>query len=91
VNQSNTEHKQAVHNHLPAVSNPPRLLYPRKDSAYQIGVSIRAVDYLIARGELRVRRIGGRVLVPHAELVKFAARDHPTLLVSVVKAQKAVV
>jgi excisionase family DNA binding protein len=47
-----------------------------------LGVSVRAVDYLIARGELRTRRLGGRVLVPHADLVKFASRDHSSPIVS---------
>ncbi len=74
--------KQEVQNHPPAVSNSPRLLYPRKEAAYLLGVSVRAVDYLIARGELRTRRLGGRVLVPHADLVKFASRDHSSPIVS---------
>jgi excisionase family DNA binding protein len=74
--------KQERKSNLTAVSNhPPRLLYPRKEAAFQLGISVRAIDYLISRGELPVRRIGGRVLIAHQELEKFASRDHATHLV----------
>src|ERR1017187_3065716 len=39
---------------------PPRLLYSRKECAYQLSLSMRALDYLIAAGRLRTRKIGGR-------------------------------
>jgi excisionase family DNA binding protein len=54
----------------------PRLLYPRKDAAYQLGISVRQVDILIANKHLQVRRIGGRVLIPCSELKQFARADH---------------
>jgi len=54
----------------------PRLLYPRKDAAYQLGISIRSLDYRIAHQEIAVRRIGKRVLIPRGELVKFSQMNH---------------
>jgi hypothetical protein len=53
----------------------PRLLYSRAESAYLLSLSIRAIDYGIANGTIRVRRIGGRILVPHAELLRLARTD----------------
>lgn len=50
----------------------PRLLYSRTEAAYQWSISTRAVDYLIAEGKVRIRRIGGRILVPHSELLRIA-------------------
>jgi excisionase family DNA binding protein len=57
-------------------SSAPRLLYPRKEAAFQLGLSVRNLDYRILKGTIRARRVGSRVLVPHEELVKFASRDH---------------
>jgi hypothetical protein len=34
-----------------------RLLYPRKDAAFQLGISIRALDYLVANRQLETRPI----------------------------------
>ncbi len=53
-----------------------RLLHPREESAWMLGISVRALDYLIANKQLATRRIGGRVLIPHSELVRFARADH---------------
>lgn len=53
-----------------------RLLHPRKEAAWLVGLSIRSLDYLIANKQLLTRRIGGRILIPHGELVKFARADH---------------
>jgi excisionase family DNA binding protein len=50
----------------------PRLMYGRKEAARQISVSVRTLDYLIAAGQLRCKRLGGRVLLLHAELVRFS-------------------
>jgi hypothetical protein len=66
-----------------ALVAPPRLLYARKEVAYQlslsiravVSLSIRAVDYLIAAGRLKTRKIGGRILVAHDELIRFARAD----------------
>lgn len=50
----------------------PRLLYSRAESAYQLSLSVRAVDYLIAQGSIGTRKIGGRILIPHSELTRVA-------------------
>lgn len=61
---------------VPTTSTSTRLLYPRKEVAHQLGLSVRSVDYLISTGALVSRRIGSRVLVPHADLVRFASRNY---------------
>jgi hypothetical protein len=54
--------------HTPA----PRLLYTRKDAAYQLSISVRSLDYLIASKQLATRRIGSRIQIPHEELIRLA-------------------
>ena len=54
-----------------------RLLYDRKSAASMLSISVRALDYLIARQTVAVRRIGSRVLIPAAELLRVAGEDHP--------------
>jgi hypothetical protein len=53
-----------------------RLLHPRKEAAWIIGLSVRSLDYLIANKQLLTVKIGGRVLIPHGELVRFAKGNH---------------
>jgi hypothetical protein len=53
-----------------------RLLHPRKEAAWLLGISIRSLDYLIANKQLATRKIGGRVLIPHSKLVRFSKADH---------------
>jgi excisionase family DNA binding protein len=55
----------------------PRLLYTRKEAAYQLSISVRSLDYLITSKEIGTRRIGQRVLIPHSELVRYAKGNHP--------------
>ena len=55
---------------------PARLLYPKKEAAYLLGISVRALDYLIADKRLNTRRVGKRVLVPASELHRFTRSDH---------------
>jgi excisionase family DNA binding protein len=54
-----------------------------KVAAELLSVSIRTVTYLIARGELKTKRIGRRRLIPAIALSEFARADHlsgrPTL------------
>jgi hypothetical protein len=57
----------------------PRLNYPRKEAAYLAGISVRNLDYRIAMGTIKTRRIGSRILIPHEELMKFVSRDHDDL------------
>jgi excisionase family DNA binding protein len=54
------------------------MLLSRKEVARALGISLRLIDTLVARGELRVRRIGRRTLVERRECEKFARRDHQT-------------
>lgn len=51
--------------------------YTRDEAAYSLGISVRTLDYLIARGELNTTRIGKKVLVPAKELKRYAAGSHP--------------
>jgi excisionase family DNA binding protein len=53
-----------------------RLLYDRKEAARQLSISIRSIAYILSRGELSTRRIGNKVLIPHAELVRYARSHH---------------
>lgn len=48
------------------------LLIGKNEAARILGLSLRTIDSLIARSELRVRRIGKRVLILHSELERFA-------------------
>lgn len=57
-----------------------KLLYSRKDAAYSLSISIRALDYLIAGSKLQTRRLGKRIMVPVGELVRFATLDHSELI-----------
>lgn len=54
-----------------------RLLYDRKTAAKMLSISVRSLAYLLARGEIRFRRIGRKTLIPHSELVRFARGHHP--------------
>jgi hypothetical protein len=60
----------------PCRTNTTRLLYSRKEAAYQLSISVRSLDYLISTREINVRRNGKRILVPHGELVRYARADH---------------
>jgi len=53
-----------------------RLLYPRKDAAFQLGISVRSLDYLISNKKLTFQKIGKRVLVHRKELERFASANH---------------
>jgi hypothetical protein len=47
-----------------------RLLYDRKEAARQLSISVRGLDYIIAAKGLDTRRIGRKVLITHASLVR---------------------
>jgi excisionase family DNA binding protein len=53
------------------------LLVSKKEAATTLGISLRSLEYLIARKELMSRRVGRRVLIPTSALEQFARRDHP--------------
>ena len=59
-----------------------RLLVSRREAAARLSISERAVDYLIANRALTTKRIGSRVLIPIADLKRFANGDHPKRLAS---------
>ena len=58
-----------------------KLLVSRDEAAQLLSISQRGLDYLIANRRLPTRRIGGRVLIPVAELRKYARGDHPERIV----------
>ncbi len=64
------------------IPNNQRLLVGRKEAADLLSISARALDYLVANRQLSTRRIGSRVLIPIAELQRFARADHPGRLAS---------
>jgi len=60
------------------VSIPGKLLFDRSEVASLTGLSLRTVAYLIADGTIRVKRVGSRVLIPRAELLRFAEIEEPS-------------
>ena len=64
-----------------SVESPTRLLYPRKDAAYQLGISVRMLDRLIAQKKIAFQKIGRRVLIHRKELERFASKNHYEVLV----------
>jgi len=58
-----------------------KLLVSREEAAQLLSISQRGLDYLIANRRLPTRRIGGRVLIPVADLRKYAPGDHPERIV----------
>jgi excisionase family DNA binding protein len=50
-----------------------KFFYARKEAAYALAVSVRAIDYLISDGKLRTRRKGRRVLIPTEDVKRVAA------------------
>jgi hypothetical protein len=61
---------------VPCRTSTTRLLYSRKEASYQLSISTRSLDYLIATKQILVRRNGSRILVPHSELIRYARADH---------------
>jgi excisionase family DNA binding protein len=59
-----------------------KILVSREEAAQLLSISQRGLDYLVASKRLPIRRIGGRVLIPVAELRKYARCDHPERIVS---------
>ncbi|MGH9508973.1 MAG: helix-turn-helix domain-containing protein [Terriglobales bacterium] len=55
-----------------------KLLLSKREAAHLLSVSSRTIDYLIARQQLPIRRIGRRTLIPKRALELFARRDHLT-------------
>ena len=53
-----------------------KLLVSRNVAAEMLSISVRSVDYMLARRQLSTRRIANRVLIPIEEIRKFARSDH---------------
>ncbi len=51
------------------------LLITRREAAEALGLSVRAIDYLVQQGRLRSRKLGKRRLFPREEVERFAKRD----------------
>jgi hypothetical protein len=66
MNADNSTHSHAL---------APKLLLARKEAASTLSISLRSLDYLISQRRLHTRKIGGRILVPHEELVRFIRSD----------------
>jgi hypothetical protein len=51
-------------------------LYDRKEAARQLSISVRSLGYIIAAKGLATRRIGRKVLVTRASLVRYESGNH---------------
>jgi len=49
-----------------------KLLYTRHESCALLSISLRSLDYLLAAKSIKVKRVGVKVLIPQAELLRFA-------------------
>jgi len=65
-----------------------KILLSKKEAANALSVSIRSLEYLIARRELPTRRVGRRVLIPSSAVEQFARRDHTEPLSCVVAQER---
>jgi hypothetical protein len=56
-----------------------KLLFSKKEAKDLLGgLSLRTIEYLIARKELETRRIGRRRMITRASLERLARRDVPS-------------
>ena len=53
-----------------------RILYPRKEAAFQLGLSVRTLDEYAKAAEIHPRFVGGKVLYSRSELERFAKANH---------------
>lgn len=51
-----------------------KLAYTKKQASFETTLSVRTIDYLIAKGELRARKVCRRVLIPGTELLRMIQR-----------------
>jgi excisionase family DNA binding protein len=47
-----------------------RILHPRPDAAFKLGISVIKVDQMVSDGTVQAVKIGKRVLIPETELVR---------------------
>jgi excisionase family DNA binding protein len=55
------------------------IAFSRREAADALRVSLRTIDYLLAQGKMRGRRIGRRVVIPRAEVEKLLRHDTPVV------------
>lgn len=53
-----------------------KLLYSKKETAALLSICTKTVEKLVARGELKARRVGRRVMFQRSEIIRFTQRDH---------------
>ena len=58
-----------------------KIFVGREEAAQLLSISVRGIDYLLANRRLPFRKLGGRILIPVAELRKYARSDHPDRIV----------
>ena len=51
-----------------------QLAYSKKEAAAATSISLRGIDYLIEKGELKTVRVGRRVIIPSRELERLASK-----------------
>jgi hypothetical protein len=56
-----------------------KILYDRKSGAFALSISLRSYDHLIANKMLNTIKLGSKVMVSHAELVRFSKKNHAAL------------
>jgi excisionase family DNA binding protein len=59
-----------------------KILVGREEAAQLLSISVRGIDYLLANRRLPFRKVRGRILIPVAELRKYARSDHPDRIVA---------
>lgn len=52
-----------------------QLLYPQRQAAKIVGISLSSLEILINRREIKLRHWGSRVLIPREELERIAKKD----------------
>lgn len=50
------------------------LAYSKKEAAAATSLSVRGIDYLIEKGQLRAVKVGRRVLIPSKELERLVEK-----------------
>ena len=56
----------------PEAPRPEKLLYRRQEAAFALGMSVRAIDYMIADQRLTTRRVGRCVVIPARDVLRVA-------------------
>lgn len=59
---------------IPQDAVQPRILHSKPEAAALLGISLRALDYMIAQGEIKTVKIRKRRLVPRSEIEKIARK-----------------